>query len=100
MKHLILLVMSVLLIAGCSSHKSTADKVTFETTAGSSFKKAIVVEDITTAGCITTENAWLTKNFPKYRLRSKTPTVDDKKHYDVIEITTADGQAQTIYFDV
>jgi predicted Zn-dependent protease len=77
-----------------TSVTSSADKD------GSSYGKAIVVKAKNETKGIAAEYKWLQENYPGYKLRSQSLDSKDKKHYDIMHITTKDGDEKSIYFDI
>ena len=68
---------------------------------GSSFKTAIAIlgaKDETEG--TKAEYSYLAKHFPNYKLTQQALLHDDKKDYDLLEFTAANGSNHTLYFDI
>jgi hypothetical protein len=61
---------------------------------GSSFEKAI------RAASVDAEYQWLAKHYPGYRMRMQSLRMNNRKPFDVLSITTKDGKALDVYFDI
>ncbi len=46
------------------------------------------------------EYAWLRKNYPGYKSQGQTLINKNKRIYDKLKITTADGDIKEFYFDI
>jgi len=90
----------------CSSTKKVANTTTVATTKtpvenyGSSFEKAIIINETSERVGISSEYAWLKNKYPGYKTNSQSLSYSNKKPYDILHITTTDGKAVTIYFDI
>ena len=67
---------------------------------GSSYDKAIVIKEDHESQGIHAEYAWIRNKYPGSKTRSQSLNFHDKKSYDIIHITTADGKEVAIYFDI
>lgn len=67
---------------------------------GSSFEKAIIINDRNETSGVAAEYAWLRKNYPGYRSKGQSLNFNNKKPYDLITIQTAEGVEKVIYFDI
>lgn len=67
---------------------------------GSSYEKAIIILEKTEGAGETAEYDWIKKHYPGSRVHSQSLIFHEKKSYDIINITTADGMAVAIYFDI
>ena len=74
--------------------KSSADKD------GSSYEKAIVIKAKNETKGIAAEYKWLSENYPGYTLKSQSLDGKEKRHYDIMQIKTKDGDEKSIYFDI
>ncbi len=103
MKAIIYLFAFSILFSSCASHKkvvhgsATAAIVTAD---GSSFEKAIFITETHETPGIHAEYAWIRDKYPNYKLKGQSLSYHDKKPYDIIHITTADGTDMDIYFDI
>ena len=113
MKYILLLlsVLFTLTFSSCSSSKKTIATQNDNAVAGatvssngeadgSSFEKAIVIDEKTETKGIAAEYAWIKKNYPGYKMRSQSLSHKGKKSYDIIHIETADGKLVDLYFDI
>jgi hypothetical protein len=102
------------LIAACSSNKNTVEGTTDNTdkplpkTAttfapqrdGSSFDRAIIIDEKTERAGIDAENIQLLALFPgSKRVSQRFELYKDKQH-EIVNISTADGREVAIYFDI
>jgi hypothetical protein len=105
MKKAILLFSVIAILSSCSATKKTAEvKKPVESVAtvadGSSFEKAVVVAATNEREGIRAEYAWLDKKYPGNKRGGQSLSYHDKKPYDIIKITTADGKSVETYFDI
>lgn len=112
MKYIVTLLAVMLLLASCSSSKkaiSTNDatgvsvnQLSSNTTQadGSSFEKAIVINEKSESTGIDAEYAWLKKNYPGYKTKSQQLANHNKKPFDIITIETAQSKLVDVYFDI
>ena len=108
---LFLSIVFILAFSSCSSSKKTTaiqnDTAVAGSTAsssneadGSSFEKAIVINEKTETKGIDAEYAWIKKNYPGYKMRSQSLSHKGKKSYDIIHIETSDNKLVDLYFDI
>lgn len=67
---------------------------------GSTYDKAIVITETTEGAGGRAEYAWIKQNYPGSRPHSQALIFHEKRTYDIINITTADGKEVAIYFDI
>lgn len=67
---------------------------------GSSLQNAVIVKGATEATGIRAEHAWLARKFGGYKMERQALTSQGKRHYDVLEIITIDGEKRSVYFDI
>jgi hypothetical protein len=67
---------------------------------GSSFEKAIVIQEKSEMTGSKAEYQWLRENYPGYKMIMQALVNHDKKPYDILTITTADGVEKKVYFDI
>ncbi len=67
---------------------------------GSSYEKAIVINEQSESVGVRAEYTWLRQNYPGYKPKGQSMSVNGKKFYDIIAILTADGIHKKIYFDI
>lgn len=111
-KDALMLIILLSFIAACSSTKKTgtAQTQTAATDApvadsagvrdGSSIEKAILIKAKTDMGGVDEEYAWLRKNYPGYKSMGQALLNKNKRIYDRIKITTAEGDIKDFYFDI
>ena len=90
---IILMLISILFLIACSSTKNISTSNSNDRD-GSSFEKAIIVKSIKT------EYEWLAENYPGYKIKMQSLSEYKKKHYDILNIETADGIEKDVYFDI
>jgi len=100
----------VILFVACHSSKkvSTANVKTEQTATtpenpdadGSSYEKAIVIQEKSEMPGVDAEYAWLKKQYPGYKMQSQKLISYNKKPYDILNIVTADGEKKAVYFDI
>ncbi|MCX6235167.1 MAG: hypothetical protein NT175_10700 [Bacteroidetes bacterium] len=107
MRKIIMLFIFTCLIVSCSTTKRLQDKTTnqnnisFKTeNDGSSFDKAIVIEEKRESMGIDAEYEWLKQNYPGYKLKMQSLSFHNKKPYDILNIVTIEGEEKSIYFDI
>ena len=113
MRRLIPLFFVIILLNSCSSTKksqtsSSSNVVSTSGTSvvssadkdGSSYEKAMVVKAKNGTKGIAAEYKWLRENYPGYKLISQSLDGKGKKHYDVMHITTKEGNDKSFYFDI
>jgi len=90
----------LILLTGCQTSQHTEGRIAFAGGDGSSSDQAVVIND---AGFRETwrlqQKVWLERQFPGYREVGQSAMSSGGKHYDLIEVTTAEGQPKTVYFD-
>ena len=103
MKPLIYLFTLSLLATSCASHKNLAQANTAAasvTADGSSFEKAIFIKETSEGAGVDAEYAWIRDKYPGSKVSGQAMMYRNKKPYDVIHITTADGAKMDVYFDI
>jgi hypothetical protein len=106
----IIFVLLVAVASACSSAKHTATTPTASPSTaikppiagadGSSFEKAIVIQEITETKGVDAEYRWLSVNYPGYKRGSQALVSHEKIPYDILTVTTADGAERKFYFDI
>jgi len=103
----IVLIVFVAIMAACSSskHSTSASNITAQTADipsadGSSFEKAIVIQEKSETTGVSAEYKWLREHYPGYKSKGQSLMNHDKKPYDVLSIVTADGTDKKVYFDI
>ena len=87
---IILTAVLAVMLAGCASSYIDASGGRD----GSSFAKAVIV------GSVRAEYLYIDRTWKDSKIVSQVVTENDGKPYDVVSITTKDGQAKNIYFDI
>ncbi len=67
---------------------------------GSSYEKAIVIEETTESKGVPAEYVWIRENYPHSSIQGQSLMHKNDRSYDVIKITTASGDEKSIYFDI
>ena len=99
MKTLLLIPLAILL-AGCGSLQTTSQPLVCLGGDGSSCERAVVINNAKHRETArVAEKLWLDQKYPGYRETSQSALSEAGKHYDLIELATADGQTLKVYFD-
>jgi hypothetical protein len=98
MKRLLLVTFGIVL-AGCQSPMEQ-QHLAFSGGDGSSCQQAVVINDTKyrETGMVA-ERVWLNRKYPGHVGAQSREVAVGAKHYDLVELTTADGQAVKVYFD-
>jgi hypothetical protein len=103
----ILILLCFSLVLGCASSKKaigTSANQAFVSNKsdndGSSYEKAIVIEEKTEGAGVAAEYAWIRKNYPGSQSGSQALMYKDKTPYDVLDIVTSSGEKKKIYFNI
>ena len=67
---------------------------------GSSYERAIVIQEKSETVGVQAEYKWLRAHYPGYSSKGQSLQNNNKKPYDVITIVTADGSEKKVYFDI
>lgn len=67
---------------------------------GSSYEKAIVINETHEGAGVNDEYAWIRSNYPNSKTKSQELVYHEKKPYDILNIITADGKTISVYFDI
>lgn len=67
---------------------------------GSSYKNAVIINEISDSLGVVKEYKWLGIHYPGYSFISQSLNMHEGKPYDIIKIKTADGVERLIYFDI
>lgn len=67
---------------------------------GSNYEKAIVIKAKNETDGIAAEYKWLRENYPGHTLIKQSLHAEGKKHYDIMQIKTKEGNEKSIYFDI
>lgn len=105
-KILFIFALSCLIIACSPAKKLSGDYVTNQKSVvssendGSSYEKAIVIEEKSETTGVYAEYVWIRKNYPGSNVKSQALTNYKNKPYDILTIVTADDTEKKIYFDI
>ncbi|HWZ03356.1 MAG TPA: hypothetical protein VNX40_07055 [Mucilaginibacter sp.] len=88
----------------CSTSKKTVHSnsasVSSTENDGSSFDKAIVIQETHETPGIHAEYTWIRNKYPGSQTNSQALVYNKNKPYDIIHITTADNIKVDVYFDI
>ena len=98
----------IAVVASCSSSKHTTSTTDTNTTQtppnpsadGTSFEKAIVIQEKGETAGVAAEYKWIRDNYPGSKNEQQSLMYNNKKPYDVLTIKTSDGTEKKIYFDI
>ena len=82
-----------------SSDESVAS-VPIDERDGSSFEKAIVLNEKSTGAGIKAEYAWVKEKYPDSKVVKQALIHKGKKSYDMLTVQKADGGTEEVYFDI
>lgn len=100
------ILLTAFFIAGCSAPKKATQQNNNSSTIsdfskdGSSFEKAILINEKSETPGIAAEYRWLREHFSGYIFLGQSLNMYKKKPYDILKIKTTDGVEKTIYFDI
>jgi hypothetical protein len=107
MKKILLLLALTTILFSCSTKKkaegqqpSTQSVSSTGEKDGSSFEKAIVINEKSESKGVDAEYAWLRQNYPGYHMERQSLTFNNGKSYDILKIKTAEGKKKDVYFDI
>jgi hypothetical protein len=108
MKNIILVLFTFFLISFCHTSKKISNDNTHQNNNkeiktendGTSFDKAIIIEEQTESKGVNAEYIWLKQHYPGYKLKNQSLSNYNKKPYDVMNIVTSEGENKNIYFDI
>jgi hypothetical protein len=90
----------VLAFLGAGAFSIAKEPIAYEGGDGSSAEKAIIIKNATEETGVKAEYAYLAKHFPGYKRGKQSLVREKNRMYDVLEVTTAEGKALTIFFDI
>ena len=67
---------------------------------GSSFEKAIIINERNESTGVHAEYEWIKNHYPGYKRGMQALTHNKNKPYDIISITTSEGKEIDVYFDI
>lgn len=106
MKKIVFLVVIPFIISSCSliRKNSDNDQVTSEVSVsvndGTSYEKAVVIDEKNEHRGTAAEYSWLKKNYPGYKILKQEVSYYDNNPYDVITIRTKERKAKQVYFNI
>jgi hypothetical protein len=93
----LLLALLVFGFVGCQS----APRFANSDRSGLSLAEAVTIEGAKDDEALDkAERAWIAKRYPGSRADHRSIRGIQFRHYSVIELTTAEGQSQTVFFDI
>jgi hypothetical protein len=98
MKKSLFAVIALFVFASCASKKAAV--VSVKSGDGSSFQKAVIINETSERKGVDDEYAWIRKTYPGAKNNSQALVYHDKKPFDVLHITTANGKQLAVYFDI
>jgi len=88
------------LLAGCQGLQTTSKPLVCVGGDGSSRQQAVVISNAKyREAALVAEKLWLDQRYPGSRETKQSALSSVDKHYDLVELTTGDGQALKVYFD-
>jgi hypothetical protein len=104
MKKILFTLSILVVISACATQKIASTKSetgsTISSNDGSSFEKAIIINENREKAGVDAEYAWIYKNYPGCKVSQQSLTENKKIPYDILKIVTADGQQKSIYFNI
>jgi hypothetical protein len=99
MKTLLLIPVATLL-AGCQTPQTSSKPLACVGGDGSSCQQAVVITNAKyREAAQLAEKLWLDRRYPGSRETKQSDLSGVGKHFDLVELTTADGQTLKVYFD-
>ena len=88
------------LLAGCQGLQTTSRPLVCVGGDGSSRQQAVVIANAKyMEAAMVAETLWLDQKYPGRHETKQSALSSVGKHYDLVELTTADGQTFKVYFD-
>ncbi|WP_129588390.1 hypothetical protein [Solilutibacter silvestris] len=103
MRRLISSSILILTLASCASTGSQAQNNNNQLSPaldGSSTGKAIIINAKNESEGVPMEYQWISARYPGFKRGGQSLLMSGGKSYDKIDITTADGQKKSLYFDI
>jgi hypothetical protein len=87
----------IILLAGC---QTTSQLITYAGGDGSCCQQAVVINNATyrETGRMA-ERVWLEQKYPGHQETKESDLNSAGRHYDVVDVATAQGQVAKVYFD-
>ncbi len=95
----ILLTLASTVLCSTMAHAKTSE-VSLSGGDGSSFAKAIVVKAPTDHAGVNAQHDYIGKHFGKWRTIGVQSVEHNKRLFDIMTFTTANGKKHTLYFDI
>jgi len=67
---------------------------------GSSYAKAIVINEKSESKGVDAEYTWLRLHYPGCKVEKQSLVFENKKPYDLLYIISREGEKKTVYFDI
>jgi hypothetical protein len=102
----IFIFISIGFMFSCSTHKAMIDnsnKTNIRDVTvweGSSYETAVIIEKTSETEGVEAEYQWIRDHFPGSQVLSQSLNFYKEKPYDILQITTNQGEAVSIYFDI
>ncbi|WP_075591190.1 hypothetical protein [Labilibacter marinus] len=90
----LLLIIGIIVLSACGTSKDISNSDSTVNRDGSSFKKAIIVNDIKS------EYSYVRSVCEGCQILGQSLVFDKKKPYDVIKVQKSDGEKGAYYFDI
>jgi hypothetical protein len=88
------------LLAGCQGLQTTSKPLVCVGGDGSSRQQAVVIANAKyMEAAMVAEKLWLDQKYPGRHETKQSALSSVGKHYDLVELTTGEGQALKVYFD-
>jgi hypothetical protein len=104
MKKIFVVLFIFALASACVSQKtvtgSSPATSSISSNDGSSFEKAILINEKSETAGVNAEYVWLRKNYPGHKVIQQSLANNKNVPYDIIKIVTSDGQNKNIYFNI
>jgi len=88
----------LLLTSSCASKKMITKPAASGD--GSSFDKAVFINETHEGPGVDAEYVWIAKTYPGAKTNSQQLVMHNKKPYDILHVTTPDGKSMVVYFDI
>jgi hypothetical protein len=85
------------LMISCSTTKKVGEQPVAD---GTSYEKAIIINERNEQAGVHAEYTWLKAHYPGYKLKSQELSFNKKKPYDILHILTDYGQEVVVYFNI
>ena len=96
----LLLIPFATLLAGCENLQPKSQPLVCAGGDGSSRQQAVVINNARyRETALVAEKLWLDQKYPGRKDTKQSAMNSVGKHYDLVELTTADGQSLKVYFD-